>query len=105
MAPEDSAQSVTLSHGLARIRGRRWLLWGVILAYVPGLLLALHFQAGKSLLTYLFGLWVLLLCIAVGLATVVRCPNCQKQFHTHGPTFFPVRRCVHCGLHLTADRR
>jgi DNA-directed RNA polymerase subunit RPC12/RpoP len=95
---------IDIGEGLAKVRSRRWILWIVILGYIPGLLIALELQTGKGLLAKLFGLWVLLLCFAVGLATVVKCPRCGKPFHTNGPTFFPVRKCVHCGLHVTADK-
>ena len=101
---QDSIESVDLSEGLAKIRNRRWLMWFVIMAYVPGLLITLEMQASASVMGWLFALWVLLLCIVVALATVAKCPRCNKPFHTNGPTFLPVRKCVHCWLHLNADK-
>ncbi|MBE0499938.1 MAG: hypothetical protein IBX47_00750 [Desulfuromonadales bacterium] len=97
-------ETVDLTAGLAKIRSRRWLMWLVIFSYVPGLLISLEMQASSSIMGWLFALWVLLLCIVIGLATVVCCPRCKKPFHTNGPTFLPVRKCVHCGLHLKADK-
>ena len=96
--------SDSLAQGLKQIRNRRWLMWVVIFAYLPGLLITLELQATTSVMSWLFALWVLLLCIVVGLATVVKCPRCDKPFHTNGPTFLPVRKCVHCWLHLKADK-
>ena len=93
-----------LSRGLAKIRQRRWILWGIIGIYLPGLYLALESGLSGGTLARLFWAWVGLLCVAVGMATVVKCPNCRNSFHTNGPTFLPVRRCLHCGLHLKADR-
>lgn len=90
--------------GLVKVRQRRWILWATLIIYLPGMSLALYLQASGSLQGKLFVGWVVLLCIAVGLATVVVCPRCGKPFHTNGPTFLPVRRCVHCRLHLCADK-
>jgi hypothetical protein len=96
---------LTLSRGLAKIRQRRWILWGTIFIYLPGLYLALEAGLSGGTLAKLFWLWVALICVAVGLATVVKCPGCGKQFHTNGPTFLPVRKCLHCGLTLKADKQ
>ena len=96
---EDSTfDSVEIMAGLRKVRSRRWLLWGTILIYLPGMLVALESQATSRTMAWLFGGWVLLLCIVVALATVVKCPRCAKPYHTNGPTFLPVRKCVHCGL-------
>lgn len=104
--PAETGQpaALDLHGGLVKIRQRRWILWGVILIYMPGLIVALETGLPGGVLAKLFWAWVGLLCVAVGLATVAKCPRCGKQFHTNGPTFLPVRRCLHCGLHLKADR-
>ena len=99
-APDPAA----IHRGLGKVRSRRRLLWGTIFGYVPGLWLALQAGLGKEAMTWLFGGWVALLCLVVGMACVVKCPRCAKPFHTNGPTFLPVRKCVHCGLNVTADR-
>lgn len=95
----------TLRQGLTKVRKRRWILWAVILIYMPGLIVALEMEATSATLSKLFALWIALLCVAVGLATVVKCPSCGNTYHTNGPTFLPVRRCVHCGLPLNADKK
>ena len=82
----------------------RLILWATILLYLPGLLIVLELGLSSAIMTKLFALWVLLLCIAVGLATVVKCPRCHKPFHTNGPTFLPLGKCLHCGLPLRADK-
>lgn len=104
MSQQQELPPELLRQGLKKVRGRRWFLWGAILIYLPGLLLALDMGLSSSILTKLFFAWVALLCIAVGMATVVRCPRCGKPFHTNGPTFLPVRKCVHCGLGVSADK-
>jgi hypothetical protein len=96
---------LVISRGLAKVRQRRWILWAAIFIYLPGLYLALELALPGGTMAKLFWAWVGLLCVAVGLTTVVRCPRCSNQFHTNGPTFLPVRKCVHCGLHLTSDKR
>lgn len=104
MTEESNVDPAALRQGLAKVRQRRWILWAVILVYLPGMSLALYLQTSGSFQGKLFVGWVVLLCIAVGLATVVVCPRCGKPFHTNGPTFLPVRRCVHCGLPVCADK-
>ncbi|MCM2263670.1 MAG: hypothetical protein NDI73_00600 [Desulfuromonadales bacterium] len=94
----------TISQGLVKVRKSRWILWSAIIIYVPGLVIALQLNLSTAAMTKLFGLWVVLLCVAVGLATVVKCPRCRNSFHTHGPTFLPVRKCVHCSLPVNADK-
>ena len=104
MAHETDTDHLALGMGLAKVRKRRWILWASILIYMPGLIIALETGASSGTLGMLFAAWIVLLCIAVGLATVVKCPACNNTYHTNGPTFLPVRRCVHCGLHLNADK-
>lgn len=91
--------------GLQKIRRRRWFLWTVILAYLPAMMLALESADANRAAVTVFIIWILILCIAVALACIVRCPRCGGCFHTHGPTFIPFRRCVHCCLHVNADKR
>jgi hypothetical protein len=94
-----------LSRGLAKIRVRRWFFFGVVLIYVPALLVVLRVsQSGQTTLT-MFGIWVFVLIISVVLAATVRCPRCKGHYHTNGPTFLPVRKCVHCGLFINADKK
>ncbi len=105
MTVERDIDPAGLRQGLAKVRKRRWILWATILIYMPGLIVALELKASSGTLGSLFAFWIVLLCIAVGLATVVKCPGCGNPYHTNGPTFLPVRRCVHCGLPLNADKK
>lgn len=91
--------------GLKKVRQRRWLLWLTIIAYVPAMMLSLQSPGGWDTVIKVFFVWLILLCVTVGLAVVVRCPDCGNCFHTHGPTFLPFRRCVHCALHISADKK
>ena len=94
-----------ISRGLASIRKRRWFFFGVVLIYVPALLVTLRFsQSGRTTAT-MFGIWVFVLIISVVLAATARCPRCKGYYHTNGPTFLPVRKCVHCGLSVNSDKK
>jgi hypothetical protein len=104
LTQEKCTDPAVIRQGLAKVRNRRWILWTVILIYMPCLIVALEIQASGRTLGTLFTLWLVLLCIAVGLATVVKCPRCGNSYHTNGPTFLPVRKCVHCGLAVNADK-
>lgn len=104
MSEEQTLSPEELHAGLAKLRTRRRVLWGAILIYIPGLLITLYMGASGGTMAKLFGAWLGLLCFAVGWATVAKCPRCGNNFHTNGPTFLPVRKCVHCGLHVAADK-
>ncbi len=94
-----------LKAGLQKIRRRRWFLWIMILVYLPAMMFALRSpDAGHAVVT-VFIIWILLLIVAVALMDLVRCPQCGNCFHMSGFLFRPVRKCFHCGLHLTADRK
>jgi hypothetical protein len=105
LAQEICKDPVVIQQGLAKVRNRRWILWAVILIYMPCLVIALEMEATGSTMGTLFIIWLVLLCVAVGLATVVKCPRCGNTYHTNGPTFLPVRKCVHCGLAVNADKK
>ncbi len=90
---------------LKKIRFRRLLLWLVIGAYLPAMMVALDSPDYRKWATIVFVSWIVLLILAVGYACLARCPRCKELFHTHGPTFLPLRRCLHCALHVKADKR
>lgn len=86
------------------LRRRRWFLWGLVLIYLPAIYLALQLSGSDRVAGIVFVVWILLVCVAVGLAAFAICPRCAKTFHMHG--FVPVylRRCVHCGLHVSSNQ-
>ncbi len=95
----------TLSRGLARVRRRRWFLWIVILIYLPAIWASLRLTGSDAKTAVVFAVWFAFLLTASCAASFARCPRCGNYFHVHG--FVPLfgRRCIHCRLHLTADRR
>ena len=104
MTENEEIDPQVLHTGLKKVRQRRWFLWGVILIYMPAMMLALESPQGTDAAVKVFIGWLIFLVIAVALACVVRCPRCGGSFHTNGPTFLPLRRCVHCYLHVNADK-
>lgn len=105
-AEEQKAPSpAEISRGLARIRKCRWFFFGVVLIYVPALLVTLRLSRSGTTTATMFGIWVFFLIVSVVFAATARCPRCKDYFHTNGPTFLPVRKCVHCGLFVNADKK
>lgn len=94
-----------LAKGLSRVRRRRWFLWGVIGIYLPLIWLSLRLTRSDAHTAVVFAVWFAFLLAASCAASFVRCPRCGNYFHVHGFVPLFVRRCVHCGLHLTEDRR
>ncbi len=104
----DSRTEMTIAElhsGLRIVRMRRWILWLLILAYVPLMMIALGSDDTGRMVVIAFVVWVLLLIVAVARMALARCPRCGHCFHMSGYLFRPVRRCFECGLHLTADRQ
>ncbi len=94
-----------LKGGLKKIRGRRWFFWITIMAYLPAMYLALQTSQSGQTIVVVFIVWVLVLIVAVALMALVRCPQCGNCFHMNGFLFRPVRKCFHCRLHLTTDKK
>lgn len=91
--------------GLKKIRQRRLLLWAVIFGYLPAMMIALNSANYRTWVTVAFVGWIVSLIAVVVVVCIVRCPRCGEYFHTNGPTFLPLRRCLHCTLHVKADKR
>lgn len=107
MTAKDGQQShddSTFRPGLSLIRRRRKYFFVTVLAYIPAMW-ALHgiSPTTRSMGTAL-GVWIVLLCITMFLSAVARCPRCGNYFHVHGMTLLYLRKCLHCQLHITADR-
>ena len=105
MTENQPTDPIEYQPGLKKIRKRRRVLWLVVFAYLPAMMLALDSPNYKTWVTFVFISWIIILITAVVFACIVRCPRCGECFHTHGPTFLPFRRCLHCALHVNADKR
>ena len=93
------------SDGLRALRKRRWLLGGLILVYIPAIWLALELSGSDRVAGIVFVAWILLVIVAVCYTAFARCPRCGNHFHMNGPIPLYLRRCLHCGLHVGADKK
>lgn len=103
-ASEQLCDSHVLRYGLIRIRRRRWLLWSALLVYLPAMYSAQEFSGSFEGALPFFFLWVLLLVGVTAISAIAKCPRCGNYFHVHGMTLLYLRKCLHCQLHLQADR-
>jgi hypothetical protein len=94
-----------LAPALKTIRRRRLLLWGIILVYLPAMWTILQITQSYHKTAVAFVIWVILLTTIATYAAMVRCPACGNYFHMHGATLLYLRKCLHCGLHINADRK
>jgi hypothetical protein len=102
---ENSRELPDFSIGLRRLRGRRRLMAGLILIYVPVIWLSLELTRSDRATGVVFGVWVILLFFVVLWVAVARCPRCNNTFHLNGAIPLYLRRCLHCGLHVNADKK
>ncbi len=93
-----------IATGLRIIRKRRWFLWSLIIAYIPGVWTSLTLTGSDKATAVFFGIWLVLLIIAVCFVTTARCPRCGNLFHMHGITPLYLRNCLHCQLHICTDK-
>jgi len=94
-----------MASGLARIRRRRWFLWGTLLVYLPAIWLSLRITRSDAATGVVFGVWFVVLLVASCTASFAACPRCGNYFHVHGFVPLFTRHCLHCGLHVSADKR
>ena len=97
--------AAVLAAGLVRIRRRRWYLWGALLVYLPAMLLTLRLSDALPVATTVFAIWFVATFVLAFYAALAPCPRCGNYFHMHGMTLLYWRRCLHCQLHLCADRQ
>ena len=108
MPPTDDQQNRTPTYfgpGLREIRKRRRFLWAEIILYLPAMMAVMQIDSSFRTMAIAFGIWFALLWVVVGYSALVRCPRCGNYFHMNGMTLLYFRRCLHCQLHLTADKR
>lgn len=90
--------------GLSRIRKRRWMLWSVIIIYLPTMWTTQKITRSFQDSLPVFFLWFLILLLVMGFSALAKCPRCGNYFHLNGITLLYLRKCLHCQLHLTADK-
>ena len=94
----------TLKLGLRIFRRRRKYFFGTVIAYMPVMWLANKVSPTFRSMAIMFGIWVVILFCTALYSALVRCPRCGQYFHMHGMSLLYLRRCLHCQLHVTADR-
>ena len=99
------AEPKDIAPALKKIRKQRLFLWLVILIYLPAMWSALQLTQSYNKTAVAFIAWVLLLTVVATFAALARCPGCGNYFHMHGMTLLFLRKCLHCGLHVNADRK
>ena len=90
---------------MKRIRRRRLFLWMVIIVYLPAMWATLQLTQSYHKTAIAFIIWVVLLTVIATVAAMARCPGCGNYFHMHGATLLFLRKCLHCGLHVNADKK
>ncbi|BCR06145.1 hypothetical protein DESUT3_32140 [Desulfuromonas versatilis] len=91
--------------GLKSLRRRRWFLWGTILVYLPAIWTTLELTHSDRAAGKVFAVWLVLVLVASVQAAFARCPACGNHFHMNGFTPLYLRRCLHCGLHISGRVR
>ena len=91
--------------GLRILRRKRWVLWSVTLAYLPQMWITHKMTHSRVALGVVFSIWFAFLCYAVIPVAFAICPRCGNFFHMKGIMPLYLRKCLHCGLHICADKR
>lgn len=94
-----------LTRGLSRIRRRRWLLWLVLIVYLPTMAATQKITGSFNDSLPVFFIWFLVLLAVMAYSALARCPRCNNYFHVNGMILLYLRNCLHCQLHLNADKK
>lgn len=89
---------------LRLLRRRRKYLFGTIFIYIPALLVTHRISPTDRSMGIVFVVWVAMIFFFSLLSAVTRCPRCGNYFHVHGMMLLYLRRCLHCQLHINADK-
>ncbi len=93
---------VSWGEGLALLRRRRKYFLGVLIIYLPAMWTVQYLVPGWSYKA--IGIWIVLLFAVMMVSAVARCPRCGNYFHLNGMTLLYLRKCLHCQLHINADK-
>ena len=86
--------------GLHRIRIRRRIMWAMMLAYLPVVIL-ISLSGFPHLASLIAAVWLAMIAATSMLAMFSRCPRCNDFFHTRilwGSLWRT--KCINCGLPL-----
>jgi hypothetical protein len=94
----------TFGPALRLIRRRRKYFFGTVLGYVPALWIVHSVSPTDRAMGTVFGVWIVVLFITALLSAIAPCPRCGNYFHVNGMIILYLRKCLHCQLHITADK-
>lgn len=108
-APVDAVEAeidpAAISAGLSKVRRRRWVVWSVMIVYLPAMWTTQKITHSFNGSMPVFFIWFLLLLAAMGYSAVARCPRCGNYYHVHGMILLYLRKCLHCQLPLNDDKK
>jgi len=90
---------------LAVIRSRRRSFFSTVAIYIPAMWVIHSISPTYRTMGSAIGVWVVILIIAMFRSAVCVCPRCGNLFHVNGMTLLYLRKCLHCQLHVNADRK
>ena len=103
-AVEPEIDPAVIRAGLSKIRRRRWMVWSVMIIYLPTMWTTQKITHSFNGSMPVFFTWFLLLLAAMGYSAVVRCPRCGNYYHVNGMILLYLRKCLHCQLPLNEDK-
>jgi hypothetical protein len=86
------------------IRRRRKYFFATIIVYMPAMWVVQKISPKYTSIGIAIGVWIVVLFITALMSAVTRCPRCGNYFHVQGLTLLYLRKCLHCQLHINADR-
>jgi hypothetical protein len=89
---------------LKKTRRRRKYFFGIVLLYIPALLITHMISPTNRAMGTVFAVWVVFLILFTVLVALSKCPRCGNYFHMHGLTLLVLRKCLHCQLHISTDK-
>lgn len=95
---------VAFKQAMNLIRRRRKYFFASIIIYMPLMWGVNKISPTFRSMAISFGVWVAILFITALFSALARCPRCGHYFHMNGMSLLYLRRCLHCQLHVTADR-
>ena len=90
---------------LSLIRRRRKYFFGTIIVYMPAMWAVQKISPKYTSIAIAIGVWIAVLFVTTLMSAITRCPRCGNYFHVNGLTLLYLRKCLHCQLHITADRK
>lgn len=102
---DDGNTTETFKPALSLIRRRRKYFFATILLYMPAILTVQKISPKYRTIGIAIGIWIFIVFVTALRSAVTRCPRCGNYFHMHGMTLLYMRKCLHCQLHINADRK